>query len=56
MNSYENLMKQKTERIWIEGNEHIHILNYWFYRYLTKSYYKFLLNHFVEEVESKHGK
>jgi len=44
MNSYENLMKQKSLRIWIEENEHIHLLNYWFYRYFTDSYYKFLLN------------
>lgn len=47
MNSYYNLMKQKTERIWIEQNKDVHLLNYWFYRYLTNRYYKFLLENFA---------
>jgi len=49
MKSYYKLMKAKTKRIWIEENKHIHVLNYWFYRYFTKSYYRFLLENFREE-------
>jgi len=40
------LLKAKTERMWIEENKHIHLLNYWFYRYFTNSYRDFLLVHF----------
>ena len=52
-NSYYNLMKNKTERIWIQQNKDIHLLNYWFYRYFTKRYYKFLLEHFKENLNEK---
>ncbi len=48
-NSYLNLMKHTSERIWIEQNPKIHLLNYLFYRYFTKSYYNFLLYHFNAE-------
>ena len=34
----ERLLKHKTERMWIEKNKDIHILNYWFYRYFTNRY------------------
>ena len=40
------LLKNKTERIWIEENKHINILNYIYYRYLTNSYRDFLLHNF----------
>jgi len=43
--SYLRLMKHKSQRMWIQQNPKIHLLNYWFYRYFTKSYYNFLLYH-----------
>lgn len=46
MKSHIKMLKKKTERIWVEKNEHIHILNYWFYRWFTHSYRDFLLLNF----------
>ena len=37
------LLKNKTERMWIEDNTDIHVLNYWFYRYFTNRYRNYLL-------------
>jgi len=36
------LLKHKTERMWIEENKKIHILNYFYYRYLTNEYLNWL--------------
>ena len=53
MKSTTKLLKAKTERMWIEKNENIHILNYWFYRYFTNSYRDFLLYNFNFEESKK---
>ena len=55
MNSFHNLMKAKTERIWIEQNKDIHILNYWYYRYFTRRYMKFLWDNFALPQQSEQG-
>lgn len=47
MKSTIKLMKAKTERMWVKENKHIHIFNYWYYRYLTNSYRNFLLMNFT---------
>jgi len=39
-----NLAKEKTERMWIQENEDINILNYWYYRYLTRRYMRWMQN------------
>lgn len=46
MNSTIRLLKARTTRMWVQENKHIHIFNYWFYRYFTNSYRDFLLMNF----------
>jgi hypothetical protein len=40
------LLKNKTERMWIEDNKDINIFNYWFYRFFTNRYRNYLLWYF----------
>ena len=46
VHSYIRLIKRRTERVWVEENEHIHALNYWWYKWFTNSYRNFLLENF----------
>jgi len=45
------LLKHKTERMWIEENKDIHILNYFYYRYLTNRYLNWLRYKVLEAKE-----
>ena len=40
--AHNNLLKHKTQRMWIEEEEDIHVLNYWYYRYFTNRYLNWL--------------
>lgn len=40
------LLKKKIERMWIEDNKDINIINYWFFRYFTNRYRDYLLWYF----------
>ncbi len=40
------LLKARTERMWIEENKDINILNYWYYKYFTHRYRNYLLWYF----------
>ncbi|MFW6230075.1 MAG: hypothetical protein ACOC4L_03740 [Halanaerobium sp.] len=50
LKSFNNLNKSQTKRLlkyyerkWIENNKNINVFNYWYYRYFTNKFIKFLI-------------
>lgn len=43
IDSHREAKKQTLLRMWIEENDKINALNYWYYRYLTSSFEDYLI-------------
>lgn len=54
------LLKNKIERMWIEDNTDIHVINYWWHRYFTNRFRNYLLWYFDfnmrDDIAQKGGK
>ncbi len=51
------LLKNKIERMWIEDNTYINIVNYWWYRYFTNGFRNYLFWYFsFEQREEEDAK
>ncbi len=48
--TYKRLLKHKTERMWIQENTDINVLNYWFYRYFTNRYLNWLRERAIDDA------
>lgn len=48
----QNRILKTAERMWVESNPKIHLLNYWWFRYFTNQFELFLINNYLLSRES----
>lgn len=55
LNKAENkLLLTTMEKDWILANPKLNILNYWWYRYFTNEFERYIINFFLKENEKYH--
>jgi len=52
MNSLNNLLLKRSERLWVEQNEYLNAFNYWYYRYFTNNFVMFCIK-YINYSENK---